>query len=233
MINDLIRYYQTGERSDWIACGIDWVHDKSNPDFSNGFVEVYKDPRGQKGAIQGFVTVVDEKMSKLMTVSPPTPAISSSTLRGTTSTRIRIPSRPSSMPTETLIETGDFDVNTIGDNLPNEAEIHEKYGSKSFIFTGSIRALNGATGHKVAQEFASSPAEIDRAEKYGDLAENLFTAMHEVIGHGSGKLEPQAHERAGLLHQGILFDAGRVARGPDGAVEFLGPQADRNGRDAE
>ena len=45
-----------------------------------------------------------------------------------------------------LIETGDFDVNTIGDNLPNEEEIHEKYGSKSFIFTGSIRALNDATG---------------------------------------------------------------------------------------
>ena len=54
VINDLIRYYQTGEHSDWIACGIDWVRDKSNPDFSNGFVEVYKDPRGQKGAIQGI-----------------------------------------------------------------------------------------------------------------------------------------------------------------------------------
>ena len=67
VINDLIRYYQTGERSDWIACGIGWVRDKSNPDFSNGFVEVYKDPRGQKGAIQGFVTVVDEKMNRLMT----------------------------------------------------------------------------------------------------------------------------------------------------------------------
>ena len=49
------------------SCGIDWVHDKSNPDFSNGFVEVYKDPRGQKGAMQGFVTIVDEKMNKLMT----------------------------------------------------------------------------------------------------------------------------------------------------------------------
>ena len=66
VINDLIRYYQTGERADWIQCGIDWVQDKSNPDFSNGFVEVYKDPRGLKGAIQGFVSVVDTTMSKLM-----------------------------------------------------------------------------------------------------------------------------------------------------------------------
>jgi len=82
-------------------------------------------------------------------------------------------------------------VNTIGDNLPNESEIHAKYGSKSFIFTGSMRALNSATGHKVSQEFASSQEEIDRSEKYGDLAQSLFTAMHEVIGHGSGKLGPK------------------------------------------
>ena len=54
VINDLIRYYQTGERADWIACGIDWVQDKSNPDFSNGFVEVYKDPRGPEGRHSGI-----------------------------------------------------------------------------------------------------------------------------------------------------------------------------------
>ena len=33
VINDLIRYYQTGERADWIQCGIDWVHDKSGSRF--------------------------------------------------------------------------------------------------------------------------------------------------------------------------------------------------------
>ena len=62
VIDDLVRYYKTGERSDWIQCGIDWVHDHTNPDFSNGFVEVYKDPRGLKGAIQGFVSVTDTTM---------------------------------------------------------------------------------------------------------------------------------------------------------------------------
>ncbi|MGH9572896.1 MAG: dipeptidyl-peptidase 3 family protein, partial [Candidatus Acidiferrales bacterium] len=65
VIDDVIRYYETGDRADWIQCGIDWVHDHTNPDFSNGFVEVYKDPRGLKGAIQGFVSVTDTTMSKL------------------------------------------------------------------------------------------------------------------------------------------------------------------------
>jgi dipeptidyl-peptidase-3 len=90
-----------------------------------------------------------------------------------------------------LAETGDFDISTIGDNLPNEQEIHQKYGTKNFILTGSIRALNDATGGSVAAEFAASPEERDRAVKYGDLSENLFTAMHEVIGHGSGMLDPK------------------------------------------
>ena len=191
VINDLIRYYQTGERSDWIACGIDWVRDKSNPDFSNGFVEVYKDPRGQKGAIQGFVTVVDDKMNRLMTGFASNAGYFEQRAPWEDKYKNPNPKPPIVNATETLIEAGSFAVNTIGDNLPNESEIHAKYGSKSFIFTGSMRALNSATGHKVSQEFASSQEEIDRSEKYGDLAQNLFTAMHEVIGHGSGKLGPK------------------------------------------
>ncbi|MGD0965504.1 MAG: peptidase M49 [Candidatus Acidiferrales bacterium] len=191
VINDLIRYYQTGERPDWIACGIDWVRDKSNPDFSNGFVEVYKDPRGQKGAIQGFVTVVDEPMNRLMTGFASNAAYFEQRAPWEEKYKNPHPKPPIVNATETLIEAGSFAVDTIGDNLPNESEIHEKYGSKSFIFTGSMRALNSATGEKSTREFASSPEEIERAQKYGDLAEDLFTAMHEVIGHGSGKLSPK------------------------------------------
>jgi dipeptidyl-peptidase III len=202
VINDLIRYYQTGDRADWIACGIDWVHDKSNPDFSNGFVEVYKDPRGMKGAIQGFVTVVDQKMNQLMTGFAANAAYFEQRAPWDAKYKNPHPKPPVVNAVEAVIETGDFEVDTIGDNLPNEAEIHQKYGSKSFIFTGSIRALNDAMGHKVAEEFSSSQAELDRSLKYGDLAENLFTAMHEVIGHGSGMLDPKlTHEPAYYLKE--------------------------------
>ena len=62
---------------------------------------------------------------------------------------------------ETLVETGDFHVTTVGDNLPNENEIHEKYGSKSFLFTGSTRALAQRSRERpVLEEFAASPEEI-------------------------------------------------------------------------
>ena len=89
---------------------------------------------------------------------------------------------------ETLVETGDFSVTTIGDNLPNENEIHEKYGSKNFLFMGSKRALEEATGKTAIAEFAADPAEVERTAKYGTEASDLLVAMHEVIGHGSGKL---------------------------------------------
>ncbi len=197
VINDLIRYYQTGERADWIRCGIDWVQDKTNPDFSNGFVEVYKDPRGAKGAIQGFVTVVDEKMNHMMTGFAANAGYFEQRAPWDDKYKNPNPKPPIVNAVEMLVETGDFNVTTIGDNLPNEEEIHAKYGSKSFVMTGSIRAFNDATGDEVSGEFSSTQEEKDRAKQYGDLAENLFTAMHEVIGHGSGKVGPKiTHEPA-------------------------------------
>src|SRR5439155_2658534 len=77
---------------------------------------------------------------------------------------------------EVLIETGDFHVTTIGDNLPNENEIHEKYGTKNFLLIGSSHALSGASG-KMLGEFAASPEEVQRVTKYGEEAEELVTAL--------------------------------------------------------
>ncbi len=87
-----------------------------------------------------------------------------------------------------LVETGDFHVSTIGDNLPNENEIHEMYGTKNFLFLGSSHALTAASAGKTTGEFAATRDERERADTYGEEAEDLLTAMHEVIGHGSGKL---------------------------------------------
>src|SRR5207247_6624290 len=89
---------------------------------------------------------------------------------------------------EVLIGAGDFHVTTIGDNLPNDNEIHEKYGTKNFLLLGSSHALSAASSDRMLEEFAASREEIARGAKYGEEAEDLMTAMHEVIGHGSGKL---------------------------------------------
>ena len=191
VLNDLVRYYQTGDPADWRRFNIDWVKDNSDIDFTNGFIEVYKDVRGMKGTSQAFVTTIDARMNKLMKGFAENAAYFEKRAPWDEKYKLEKPQPPLANAVEALVETGDFDVNTIGENLPNEAEIHDKYGSKSFIFTGSTRALNAARGDKVAQEFCDAQPELERARKYGDLAEDLFTAMHEVIGHGSGKMNPK------------------------------------------
>jgi dipeptidyl-peptidase-3 len=56
----LIRFYQTGETADRIAYDVAWVQDRNSPvDTINGFIEVYMDARGTKGAWEGLVYYVN------------------------------------------------------------------------------------------------------------------------------------------------------------------------------
>jgi dipeptidyl-peptidase-3 len=187
-IGHLIRYYQTGEYAEWIAFGTAWVQNDATVDFDNGFIEVYRDARGAKGSSQSFVTITDQALTMAMKKLAENAGYFEQKAPWDAKYKLQSFKLPVVKAVETLIETGDFGVTTIGDNLPNENEIHEKYGSKNFLFTGSSRALEEATGQTAFAEFAASSAEIERNQKYGTEAGGLMTALHEVIGHGSGKL---------------------------------------------
>jgi len=200
VLRDLIRYYQTGERADWIQFDIDWTQNDPDVDFANGFIEVYRDARAAKGTSQSFVSVRDTKTdsSKLAANAQyfenRAPWADQYKKQGVTPPRAKA--------VETVIETGDFHVNTVGDNLPNENEIREKYGSKSFLLLSSSRAISEASGSRAVEEFGASPEEIAIAKKSGDEAAALLTAMHETLGHGSGKLNPKlTHEPAYYLKE--------------------------------
>ena len=188
VISDLIRFYQTGEPSEWLNFGADWVRNDATVDFANGFIEVYLDARGAKGSSQSFVTVTDRPVTTAMTKLAQNAAYFEEKAPWDTKYKKDAFKPPVVKAVEVLIETGDFHVGTIGDNLPNENEIREKYGSKNFLLLGSSHALSNASAGAMSGEFAASPEEIARARKFGEEAEDLLTAMHEVIGHGSGKL---------------------------------------------
>src|SRR6185295_5138962 len=53
------------------------------------------------------------------------------------------------------------------------------------------RAISEASGARAIEEFGASPEEIAIGKKYGDEAAALMTAMHESLGHGSGKVNPK------------------------------------------
>jgi dipeptidyl-peptidase-3 len=201
-ISDLIRFYQTGDPQDWVQFGIDWVQDNPRVDFDNGFIEVYRDARGAKGSSQSFVTITDVRLASRMRKLADNAQYFENHAPWLPQYKMQGVKPPVAKAVEALIETGDFHVTTIGDNLPNENEVHEKYGSKSFMFTGSSHALTHATGFGPLEEFAASPEEIAIGKKYGDEAEDLMTALHEVIGHGSGKVNPKlTHEPSYYLKE--------------------------------
>jgi dipeptidyl-peptidase III len=191
VLRALIRYYQTGDPADWIQFGIAWVGNNPPVDFVNGFVEVYRDARAAKGTSQSFVSITDQKLNQLMQKLASNAQYFEDHAPWLAKYKKQGVQPPLAKAVETVIETGDFLVSTVGDNLPNENEIREKYGTKSFLFTGSSRTLAAATGYGVTEEFAASPEEIAISKKYGEEASDLMTGLHEVIGHGSGKLNPK------------------------------------------
>jgi dipeptidyl-peptidase III len=187
VIADLIRFYQTGDPKDWLQFGADWVRNDATVDFANGFIEVYRDARGAKGSSQSFVSITDRAVSSAMKKLADNAALFEKAAPWDPKYKRQDFRPPVVKAVEVLIETGDFHVTTIGDNLPNENEIHEKYGTKNFLFQSSSHAL-GAASASMIDEFGATPEEKQRAQRYGRQADDLLTAMHEVIGHGSGKL---------------------------------------------
>jgi len=144
---------------------------------------VYRDPRGAKGSSQSFVTITDKPVTNVMTKLAQNAAYFEDKAPWDGKYKKTNFQPPVVKAVEVLIETGDFHVTTIGDNLPNENEIHEKYGTKNFLFLGSSHALDAAAGSSI-DEFAASAEEAARVKQYGEQAEDLLTA----IGHGSGRL---------------------------------------------
>ena len=188
VLGELITFYQTGEFADWLAFGMDWVRNDAAVDFANGFIEVYRDARGAKGSSQSFVTITDKPVTDAAVKLAQNAAYFEDKAPWDAKYKRKDFQPPVVKAVETLIETGDFHLSTIGDNLPNENEVHEKYGTKNFLLLGSAHALNAASATKTLGEFIGAPDELARSGKYGEEADDLLTAMHEVIGHGSGKL---------------------------------------------
>jgi dipeptidyl-peptidase-3 len=202
VIDDLVRYYQTGEYKDWIQFDIDWVQDDEPVDFANGFIEIYRDARGAKGSSQAFVSITDQKLSSTILKIAANAQYFEDMAPWNSNYKKQGVKPPVAKAVETTVETGDFHFTTTGDNLPNEDDIRAKYGSKSFLFTGSLRSLGEATGSAMVNEFVLSPEEAALDNKYGSEANLLLTSMHEVIGHGSGKLSPAlTHEAAFYLKE--------------------------------
>jgi dipeptidyl-peptidase III len=185
----LAQWYRTGDDADRAKYDIAWVQDKNSPvDTINGFIEVYLDPRGIKGSWEGLVFYVNqEKTGRIRTLAtnaqwfedrmPWNPVYRKPQATGIVANAIDV-----------VVETGDSGpVTPVGINLPNDQKIREQYGSKSVALSNVREAYDNSAGGSMRTEFSWSPEEAALDEKYGGLAGELMTDMHEVIGHASGR----------------------------------------------
>lgn len=189
VIHALARYYETGDPADWRLYNILWLKNNPTVDFASGFIEVYRDARGVKGSSQMLVSITDQTLNPLMRELAANAGYFEQKEPWDGRFKKKNVHPPVAKAVETIIETGDFSVSTIGDNLPNEQDIRQEYGTKSILLTSSITAFDESRGARVAGEFSLDPAaEEKRYVQYGAIADNLHTAMHEIIGHGSGQV---------------------------------------------
>jgi len=186
----LIQYYKTGDLKTWDEYNIVWAKStEGDVDYINGFIEVYNDPKGYKGSYESVIQIKDFEMSKKMAVlaenaqwfednSTLQEEHKKSNVVGVSYKTINVAG-----------EAGDASPSTpIGINLPNNNWIREQHGSKSVSLGNIIYAYNNAGSSGRLQEFAYDEDEVKYEEEYGQLADKLHTALHEVIGHASGKL---------------------------------------------
>lgn len=207
----LITYYQTGSLEVWDEYNIAWVSTtEGDIDYINGFIEVYNDPKAYKGSYESIVEIKDFDMSKKMEVlsenvqwfednSPLMEEHKKKNVVGVSYKTVNVAG-----------ESGNTSPSTpIGVNLPNSNWIRKQHGSKSISLGNIIEAYNNAGSVGRLEEFAFDEEEIEANNKYGQTASKLHTALHEVIGHASGQINPGVGQPKETLknHRSTLEEA--------------------------
>ena len=209
----LIDYYNTGDLQIWDDYNVAWTSATAgNIDYINGFIEVYNDPLGYRGSYESMVQINDFDMSQKMKVlsdnaqwfedhSPLLDEHKKKNVVGVTYKVVNVAG-----------ESGDSSPSTpIGVNLPNANWIRAAVGSKSVSLGNIINAYNNAGNTDRLKEFVNDDQELELEEEYGQLADKLHTALHEVIGHASGQLNPGVGEtKETLKNYASTLEEGRA-----------------------
>jgi len=188
----LVDYYTTGDLKTWDDYNIAWVAaTEGDIDYINSFIEVYNDPKGYTGSFESIVEITDFEASAQMKVlsdnaqwfednSSINEEHKKKNIKGVSYKVVSVAS-----------EAGDSSPSTpIGVNLPNSNWIRATHGSKSVSLGNIVYAYAQAGGKGMLEEFCHDEEEIKRAKEHAKLAGKLHTALHEVLGHASGQLNP-------------------------------------------
>jgi dipeptidyl-peptidase-3 len=206
----LISFYETGDLEKFNNYNILWLKDtQSSVDLINGFIETYSDPLGLKGTWESILHVKDTEATnrtKLLSENaqwfednaPIEKQFKKEEVKGISATVVNV----------AMLGGESYPTSPIGVNLPNSDWIRKEYGSKSITLNNISKAHHEAMVQSgLIEEFAYSEEEIERHKKYGFVANNLHTDLHECLGHGSGKMLEGVNSEALKNYQAPIEEA--------------------------
>lgn len=181
MVINYIKHFLNGDINLHKDSQRDWIKDKGPVVETNiGFIETYADPLNIRAEFEGFVSVVDKKVS----------ARFAELVRRAEEILPKLPWGQSfekdkfQSPDFTSLDIVSFASSgvPIGINIPNYDDIRNKDGFKNVNLGNAYPKVTKST-----LQFLSSE-DSDLISDMYETAETVAVALHELLGHGSGRL---------------------------------------------
>lgn len=187
-IETLIQFYKTGDAADFDKHCVAWTKDKeSSIYFVNGLIESYKDPLGIACNFESIVAFKDPsqtaKVEKIIeniqwfeNNLPFDSKFKKDKAVGLSASSINV-----------ISMAGDpSPVLPLGINLPNSDWIRKKHGSKSVTLANVDSSRNTYDVPLMKALYLDKYQAL--IKRYGNETGVLHTDLHEIAGHGSGKV---------------------------------------------
>lgn len=186
----LLDYYRTGDEALFRAYSVQWLKSDTVIDYLNGFIEQYRDPRGIIASFEANVSFAAD--SVLVRRLAENALYFEQRMPWPDRYKRESVQRPVASVVKVIVETGDSGpYSPLAYNLPNYTDLRRDVGSKNVILLNIESARSERIREATIREFYL-PEVQELVRKHGELGSRWETYMHEVIGHGSGRPDPDA-----------------------------------------